>query len=367
MSKLKIGFKVMSDVQKWPATFEACDRLNSDPSLSEADRALVAQMRQALTQRASGVTLKRPGESPKPIKPKDEGPSTLRRIPNHPGEILFNEFLTGGRTKIPGISAQALLDLLHGDGRITPRLAKTLAAALNTSAEFWLNLQSNYDAFTSEQVILDRDITAESIADYEAGKTFSWDELLSKIDAGPHWDEALASLEMDRAMATQGLNREALALLALLGLSGEDVAAGRVSTLAEALSKIRGGDPIPADIRAYIQKKHKKPAPPSDMEGVMSELECLRIEVEELRADRDHWMGLWQRAANELLRRSPPSTIKLPGAGDQMATVLNILDLGKQAESVLLDSEDVRMSVRLRLEGEEGLPADVPHHGRDSG
>jgi hypothetical protein len=288
MSKLKIAFKVMSDTQKWPATLEACDRLDSDPSLSEADRVLVAQMRQALTQRASEVTLKRPGGRPRPIKLKGEEPSA------------------------------------------------------------------------SEQVIADRDIMSESRADYEAGKTFSWDELLSKIDTGPHWDVALASLEMDRVMATQGLNREALALLALLGLSGEDVAAGRVSTLAEALSKIRGGDPIPADIRAYIQKKHKKPAPPGDMERVLSELERLRIEVEELRVDRDHWMGLWQRAANELLWRTPASTIKLPGAGDQSAAVVNILDLGKQAEGVLLDPEDVRMSVRLRLEDEEGLPADVP-------
>jgi hypothetical protein len=288
MSKLKIGFKVMLDTQKWPATFEDCDRLDSDPSLSEADRALVAQMRQALAQRASGVTLKRPGERPRPIKLKCEGPPV------------------------------------------------------------------------SEQIIADRDITTESLADYKAGKTFSWDELLSRIDAGPHWDEVLASLEMDRAMATQGLNKESLALLALLGLSGEDVAAGRVSTLAEALSKIRGGDPIKDGIRAYIRRKHKKPAPPGDMEGVLSELERLRIEVEELRADRDRWMGLWQRVANELLRRTPPSTIKLPGAGDQTVAVLNILDLGKQAEGVLLDPEDVRMSVRLRLEGEEGLPADVP-------
>jgi len=58
-----VSFKVMSDVQKWPATLEACDLLASDPSLSDADRALVAQMRQALTQGGSG---KRPGSRPLP-------------------------------------------------------------------------------------------------------------------------------------------------------------------------------------------------------------------------------------------------------------------------------------------------------------
>ena len=289
MSKLKIAFKVMSDVRKWPATLEACDRLDSDPSLSEADRALVAQMRQALTQRAAGVTLKRPGELPKPIMLKGEGLSA------------------------------------------------------------------------SEQVIAVPDITPESLADSEAGKTFSWDEWMSRIDAGPHWDAVLASLEMDRAMATQGMNKESLALLALLGMSSEDVAAGRVSTFVEVLSKIRGGDPIKEGIRERMRRKHKKPAPPGDMEGVLSELERLRIEVEELRADRDHWMGLWQRAANELLRRTPSSTIKLPGAGDQTAAVLNILDLGMEAKATQdLDPTEVRMSVRLRLADEEGRPTDAP-------
>src|SRR5664279_213846 len=58
LTKLKLGFKVLADVQKWPSTLEACDRLDADPALSDADRALVAQMRQAMTQRASGVTLK---------------------------------------------------------------------------------------------------------------------------------------------------------------------------------------------------------------------------------------------------------------------------------------------------------------------
>ena len=42
------------------------------------------------------------------------------------------------------------------------------------------------------------------------------------------------------------------------------------------------------------------------------------------------WMRLWQRAANELLRLTPPSTIQLPGADAQTAAVLNILDLGMQ-------------------------------------
>ena len=80
---------------------------------------------------------------------------TLRRLaqldptwpPSHPGAILVNEFLTGGQSRIPGVGPQTLLDLVLGDGKITPRLAGALAREFGTSAEFWLNLRRNYDNF----------------------------------------------------------------------------------------------------------------------------------------------------------------------------------------------------------------------------
>jgi plasmid maintenance system antidote protein VapI len=59
--------------------------------------------------------------------------------------ILVNEFMPNGLVKIPGVSAQTVLALVHGEGRITPRLAKSLAAAFNTTTEFWTNLQTNHD------------------------------------------------------------------------------------------------------------------------------------------------------------------------------------------------------------------------------
>ena len=196
MSKLKLGFKVLADVQNWLPTLEACDRLDADPSLSDADRVLVAQMRQALAQRASVVTLKRPGERPRPSKLKGKGPSA------------------------------------------------------------------------SEQVIADRDITKESLADYEAGKTLTLDELWAKI--GPKsWE--------DVSKTTEGMG-----------------------------------------------------SAPGDMEGVLAELERLRIEVEELRANRDYWMRLWQQVTTDLLRRTLRSTIQLPGANAETITLLNILDLGME-------------------------------------
>ena len=71
--------------------------------------------------------------------------------PIHPGEILREEFL------IPaGITANALAKALRVDAPrindivrerrgVTPDTALRLATFLQTSAEFWLNLQSAYD------------------------------------------------------------------------------------------------------------------------------------------------------------------------------------------------------------------------------
>jgi plasmid maintenance system antidote protein VapI len=70
------------------------------------------------------------------------------RIPNHPGEVLFHEFMPDGLIKIPGVSPQMVLELILGEGRITPRLAKSLSTAFGTTVEFWANLQANHDAYT---------------------------------------------------------------------------------------------------------------------------------------------------------------------------------------------------------------------------
>ncbi len=71
--------------------------------------------------------------------------------PIHPGEILREEFLVPA-----GMTANALAKALRADAPrindivrerqgITTDTALRLAAFLQTSAEFWLNLQSTYD------------------------------------------------------------------------------------------------------------------------------------------------------------------------------------------------------------------------------
>jgi addiction module HigA family antidote len=46
-----------------------------------------------------------------------------------------------------GVSVQVISDLVEGD-RVTAEMARLLADAFGTSAEFWVNAQSTYDLAT---------------------------------------------------------------------------------------------------------------------------------------------------------------------------------------------------------------------------
>jgi hypothetical protein len=98
----------------------------------------------------------------------------------------------------------------------------------------------------------------------------------------------------------------------------------------------------------------RKPALPRNLEDILAELERLRIEVEELRTDRDHWLRLWQRVSNELLQRTPPSTFEPPGADAQAVAMLNVLDLGIQ--DVATGRVESFEEVRKRITGVPEAP-----------
>jgi addiction module HigA family antidote len=73
------------------------------------------------------------------------------RIPSHPGEILREEFLVplditpATLAQHLGISPQRISELVRERRRVTPEIAWLLGGALDTTAEFWSNLQANYD------------------------------------------------------------------------------------------------------------------------------------------------------------------------------------------------------------------------------
>ena len=74
-----------------------------------------------------------------------------KRIPTHPGAILREDFLEPlGQSQVAlaahlDISVQRVNELVRGKRGVTPETAWLLSQALNTTPEFWLNLQAAYD------------------------------------------------------------------------------------------------------------------------------------------------------------------------------------------------------------------------------
>ncbi len=74
-----------------------------------------------------------------------------KRVPTHPGEILSEEFLKPlGITQVAlaehlGVPVQRINELVRGKRGVTPKTAWLLSGALDTSPEFWLNLQVSHD------------------------------------------------------------------------------------------------------------------------------------------------------------------------------------------------------------------------------
>jgi len=75
------------------------------------------------------------------------------RPPTHPGEILAEEFLgplritqkdCARRLRVP---VQRINTLVKGKRGVTPETAWLLSSAFGTTAEFWMNLQTNWDLY----------------------------------------------------------------------------------------------------------------------------------------------------------------------------------------------------------------------------
>ncbi len=81
----------------------------------------------------------------------------IKRKPTHPGQILKEDYLEPlGLTitelaKALGTSRKTLSKIINGRGSVTPEMALKLSQAFDTSPEFWLNLQRNYDLWEATQ------------------------------------------------------------------------------------------------------------------------------------------------------------------------------------------------------------------------
>ena len=76
----------------------------------------------------------------------------MPRVRTHPGEILREEFLaplgltTDKLAKAIDVPVRQVHEILQGRRGITAHIALQLSKQLETTPEFWLNLQVAYDA-----------------------------------------------------------------------------------------------------------------------------------------------------------------------------------------------------------------------------
>lgn len=77
--------------------------------------------------------------------------------PPHPGEVLkdlyladYNLTVTAFALKI-GVSRTTASELVNGKNGISAEMALKLAKAFGTSAQYWLNMQQNYDLWQARQ------------------------------------------------------------------------------------------------------------------------------------------------------------------------------------------------------------------------
>jgi len=81
----------------------------------------------------------------------------LMHNPPHPGEILktlclesLNLTVTDA-AKALGVSRKTLSGILNGRIRISPEMAVRLSIAFDTTAQSWMNQQTQYDLWQAEQ------------------------------------------------------------------------------------------------------------------------------------------------------------------------------------------------------------------------
>lgn len=77
--------------------------------------------------------------------------------PPHPG-LLVKEYIDGFESNVSnfadrlGVTRVTLSRIVNGKSGITPEMALRLSKLLtNTTASFWLNMQSDYDLWQAEQ------------------------------------------------------------------------------------------------------------------------------------------------------------------------------------------------------------------------
>jgi addiction module HigA family antidote len=82
----------------------------------------------------------------------------MARPPIHPGEILSDEITELGMTasdlaRFLHVPKNRITEIINGKRGITADTALRLGQYFGTGAEFWLNLQKNYELRLAEQTV----------------------------------------------------------------------------------------------------------------------------------------------------------------------------------------------------------------------
>lgn len=78
-----------------------------------------------------------------------------KRSPAHPGGIIKRHYLeplaltVSEVAEVLGVSRKTLSKIINGRGSVTADMALRLSQAFGTTPELWLNLQQNYDLWTT--------------------------------------------------------------------------------------------------------------------------------------------------------------------------------------------------------------------------
>jgi len=85
-----------------------------------------------------------------------------RLKPVHPGEVLHEEYLAPLKLSMNKLAldlrvpATRIAEIVHERRGITPDTALRLARYFNTTAQFWMNLQTTYDLEIAEDTRLQK-------------------------------------------------------------------------------------------------------------------------------------------------------------------------------------------------------------------
>jgi addiction module HigA family antidote len=84
----------------------------------------------------------------------------MKTLPNiHPGEVLLEEFLSpmgisqNALARATGVPPRRINEIVLGKRSVTADTAVRLAAALGTSARFWLGLQADHDLEEARRIL----------------------------------------------------------------------------------------------------------------------------------------------------------------------------------------------------------------------